>query len=616
MTKQLDPPIWLNAFIENSGDSLWGVDSDMRVVFFNQNFANLLTKVSGCKVEINKYFPDLCLLDRQKIWIDRILRALKNESFTVFDVIKSGEKSFYIEIQFKPVLDNENVVGVVCQATDHTNQKLNETSLLESEEMFRRIFDHAHIAISIQTKDKILLVNKAWEKITGYSQGEINLISPIDLVHPDKRVQISNLDIERLGGRETPENYEFHLITKDQKEKWIDLHASLIKIEGKNAVLLMGSDITQKKETENLVKKLSAAVTNSPSSIVITDKNAFIEYVNPHFCQFTGYSFDEVIGKDPKILQSGNTPVETYKDMWKTILKKQVWVGEFENKKKNGEIYWENARIAPLIGANDEITNFVAVKEDITEMKFAQKKLLETANELREMNAKKDKFFSIIAHDLRSPFVGLMELSRLLYTNIQEMEPQRVEYFLKLLNESSQNVFHLLENLLEWSKTQTGRIEYQPSKINLRAVAEESFNLILLNAQNKEIGLFNRIDINLWVLADRNMLLTIIRNLIGNAWKYTPRGGQISISSDVSASEPGKVKIIVTDTGVGIPVNVQNKIFKIEENYSTPGTEKEKGSGLGLILCKEFVEKHGGRIWCQSDGKNGTTFLFTIPLVH
>ena len=376
-----------------------------------------------------------------------------------------------------------------------------------------------------------------------------------------------------------------------------------INFEGQKAVLIVGSDITPKKETESLVRKLSAAVTNSPTSIVITDKNARIEYVNPHFSQFTGYSFEEVAGKDPKFLQSGNTPIEVYKNMWDTILAKQVWVGELENRKKNGDIYWETARIAPLVNEKDEITNFVAVKEDITDMKFAQKQLQQTADELKEMNAIKDKFFSIIAHDLRSPFVGLLELSKLLYLEHQQMDEEKRDYFLKLLSESARNVFQLLDNLLEWSKNQLGRIEYKPEKLKLRSIADNSCQLVQLNAQNKEISILNQIDEEILVLADKNMLMTIIRNLLGNALKYTPRGGKITISSEDSITNPHQIKVLISDTGIGIPVELQHKIFKIDENFSTPGTDKEKGSGLGLIICKEFVEKHGGRIWCQSDGK-------------
>ncbi len=605
--------LFFEAALNNSNYSIWVVNQQFELVLFNQYALTFFKKAYQLTLTTSKSFIADMPLNLMTLWQQRLSQAMQNETFTIFDTLSVPEGEIYIEVNFKPVVNGSEVIGVACQAKDITEQKLKEDSLRESEEKFRKVFDNAHVAISIQTKDRILLVNRNWEKLTGYTSEEAKSLSPISLVHPDNQQFITKLNSDKIYESPGSKNYEFHLLTRHNEEKWVELQASSIVFEGQQAILLVGSDVTHKKEKDKLLQKLSAAVTHSPTSIVITTMEAKIEYVNPYFCTFTGYSYEEVIGQDPKILKSGNTPVEVYRDMWDTLLSKKVWGGEFENRKKNGDLYWESARIAPLLDEKGEITHFIAIKEDITNLKNTQKNLEASKKELLDLNAKKDKFFSIIAHDLRSPFLGLVNLTELLHNNFDNLNPDKTRHFLRLLNESSQQVFQLLENLLEWSKTQTGRIEFNPATIKLTDLINDSIRLVQLNARQKEITIKNQVAPTLFVTADRNMLQTIIRNLLGNAIKYTPKGGLIKIEASEIHSGQNMTLISVIDNGIGIAIEKQNKIFKIGENYSTPGTESEKGTGLGLIICKEFVEIHHGKIWCESDGTNGTTFSFTVP---
>jgi len=504
--------------------------------------------------------------------------------------------------------ETEGLDGVI---SDITSRKEAEEMLKESEQKFKSIFENTSSLIAIQDNENIYLVNRAWENITGYSAEEAKQIHPIDLVHPQNREKFLDLSKKRLEGKVVPDNYHYHLIDKEGNEKWLDMSSSVILYEGKKSNLIIASDITERKKSDLQIKKLSAGIINTPSSIIITDIDGKIEYVNPFFCEFTGYSFDEVIGENPRILNSGNNDPQKFKELWNTILAGEVWYGELENKKKDGTIFWESARIAPIFDEEGIVISFVAIKEDITEQKRYQEMIEQSENDLRDLNAKKDKFFSIIAHDLRSPLVGLVGLTDILKDEYKELSEEKIQHYLKYANEASHNVFKLLENLLEWSKSQTGRVEFRPEPIDIKELIQDTFGVANIAAQNKNISLINNAFSDIKLSADKNMVFTILRNLISNAIKYSPNGGQI----EVNAKPNNRHMIIsVTDSGVGIPLDKQDKLFKIDENYSTKGTEKESGSGLGLIICKEFVEKHGGDIWCKSEEEKGSTFSFSLPV--
>jgi two-component system sensor histidine kinase/response regulator len=241
----------------------------------------------------------------------------------------------------------------------------------------------------------------------------------------------------------------------------------------------------------------------------------------------------------------------------------------------------------------------------------AQKDELHKLNiQLEETIASKDKFFSIIAHDLRSPFNTLIGFSDLLLKSFDDREPEEIKKFLKHINDSSQLGFNLLNNLLEWSRSQTGEIKYEPVLFDFAQLVDEVIDLHSGTAEKKKIKLDGSGLAIGEVNADRKMIYTVLRNLVSNALKFTQPGGEIRISGKDMGNE---FEISVSDSGVGIPANKLDKLFSISENISTQGTDNEMGTGLGLLLCKEFVEKNGGKIRVQSAVGKGSEFLFTIP---
>jgi signal transduction histidine kinase len=272
----------------------------------------------------------------------------------------------------------------------------------------------------------------------------------------------------------------------------------------------------------------------------------------------------------------------------------------------------------------DFIETFIKQAGIIIQKKIVVEDLKTSEIELKELNASKDKFFSIIAHDLRSPLGNFKEITKLLHESYDDfIETERIE-FLGLLKNSADNIYSLLENLLEWTTSQRGTIPFNPSDINLKLLSTNTVQLLKPIAENKQIEIINLIPISLTVKADAKMLNTIIRNLISNSIKFTSNGGRIEIgiknnklSDNLKKSDKiPDVCIYIKDNGIGMNNQTLEKLFRIDSDVSRPGTNNESSTGLGLILCKEFVEKHNGKIWAESEEGNGSTFYFTLAKVN
>ena len=236
--------------------------------------------------------------------------------------------------------------------------------------------------------------------------------------------------------------------------------------------------------------------------------------------------------------------------------------------------------------------------------------LAEKTKQLEELNADKDKFFSIIAHDLRSPFTGFLGLTKFIVENIEGWGKEKIKDITQKLYDAADNLYALLGNLLTWSRIQRGLIEHAPQMLDLAHVLNGNISLFMPNAKQKQITLTNAIAQETLVYADPQMADAVVRNLLSNALKFSNPGGTVSVSAVLHTQE---VQVVVADTGIGIPENRVSQLFRIDAKYKRAGTAGEQGTGLGLILCKELVEKNGGRVWVESVVDQGTTFTFTLP---
>lgn len=240
-------------------------------------------------------------------------------------------------------------------------------------------------------------------------------------------------------------------------------------------------------------------------------------------------------------------------------------------------------------------------------------KLKETENELKKRNQEKDRFFSIIAHDLKNPLSGFMGLTEMVMEKIDNFKQDELKHYIEIMNSSASQLYKLLANLLEWARLQMGNVKFEPTYNNLSELVDKVFYLLKGNTEKKSIKVENNISENLGFVFDLNMLESVLRNLISNAVKFTKPEGSISVSAK---TEDGNVIISVKDTGIGMPDKLKNKIFKLSEIVSRRGTNGEESTGLGLILCKDLVERNNGKIWFESEIETGTTFYISLPYVQ
>jgi two-component system sensor histidine kinase/response regulator len=238
--------------------------------------------------------------------------------------------------------------------------------------------------------------------------------------------------------------------------------------------------------------------------------------------------------------------------------------------------------------------------------------LVAARDELKKLNASKDTFFSIIAHDLRGPFSGFLGLSELLLDEYDDLDQAEISQIADSMHKAAKRLYSFLENLLEWSRTQMGRVEFFPSRLDVSETITRIYSLFSVTADEKKINTISNIPKGTFVFADNNMLNTILRNLISNALKFTKQGGEITVNTE--KKDDDFLIVSVSDNGVGMNDEAKDKIFRLDTKHSTPGTANEQGSGLGLLLCKDLVEKHNGTIWVDSEVGKGTIFSFTLPL--
>ena len=247
---------------------------------------------------------------------------------------------------------------------------------------------------------------------------------------------------------------------------------------------------------------------------------------------------------------------------------------------------------------------------DITKRIQHQNALKKSEKELKRLNATKDKFFAIIAHDLRNPFNQLLSFTELIYENIYEYSFEELKEYIGLLNKSAKNGFSLLENLLEWARSQSGKKEFNPQNFDIKTLIKKNINILKPTADNKKIEIISELTENLNTYSDYNMINTVLSNLISNAIKFTNINGKITLNA---IEKENNIQILIKDNGVGLSEKDINKLFKIDIHHSTKGTNNESGTGLGLILCYEFIKLNNGKIWVESKVSEGSTFYFTLP---
>ena len=453
------------------------------------------------------------------------------------------------------------------------------------------------------------------EMPAGYSP---TLQEGINFYAPEWKDIISGA-VTDCAEKDIPFDKELELITAKNKRIWVRAIGEAVKNQNGKIVGIHGAfqDISERKfselkrrESESKYRRLHKTMNDG---FVMVDMSGRIIEFNQPYQQMLGYSDEEIY----KLTYSDFTPEKWHAFESKIIDEEILPAGfshvyEKEYIRKDGTIFPVELRTFLIKDEKNENEGMWAIVRDITDRKKTESIMLENEARLRELNATKDKFFSIIAHDLKNPFNSIIGFSNILAQQVREIDLEEVEEYAEIIQRSSRRAMDLLTNLLEWSRLQTGRIQFHPEHIDLVELIERESDLLSDTARLKLIEISKKSPKKATVFVDKSMIGTALRNLISNAIKFSHPGDEIVISVE---QKPNEYEIAVIDKGVGIKEVSLGKLFHIEESYTTAGTQNEKGTGLGLILCKEFIEKHKGKIWVESEFGKGSTFRFTIPLI-
>ncbi|MDP3916465.1 MAG: PAS domain-containing sensor histidine kinase [Bacteroidota bacterium] len=399
---------------------------------------------------------------------------------------------------------------------------------------------------------------------------------------------------------------------KDGTEFPISLSTSVVQNEKGETPGMVGVavDISERKQTEKALQeselKYRNLIETMPDGFYrSTPEGKFLE-VNEAMVKMLGYgSKEELLAVDIKTQLYFKPEDRESRVLQENPLELDV----YPLKKKDGSAVWVEDHGWYVKDKAGNIIYHEGISRDITERKIWEMQLQKYSEKLQELNASKDKFFSIIAHDLKTPFNSILGFSEILKDEARNLDIETIEQYAGIINSTSKNTFRLLENLLDWARIQQSQILFRPGSVILKKLVAEVVETLIEIANSKLIAIINCIPDNLVVTADEDMLKTILRNLVSNALKFTAVNGKIEIKS---VSKVHAIEISVEDNGTGIKQDDIDKIFKIGSGFTKRGTGNEKGTGLGLMLCKEFVEKHGGKIWVKSEEGKGSTFTFSI----
>lgn len=491
-----------------------------------------------------------------------------------------------------------------------------ETGLTLSESTYQGIFNSLDDAIYIIDKDGYFLdVNIAAQRLYDYEKEYFINKTPEFLSAPG----LNDLDQtigyihEAYNGK--PVRFEFWGLRKDGSVFPKEIRLTSGIWFGQKIVIAVGREMTERNKAEEALKiseeKYRLLVQYSSDPIFSFNPDESYRFVNEAFANAFGKKPEAIIGKTPFDIfphDEAEKRLRLVRKVFETGEKGEI---EVKVATVQGEDRFFLTMVDPIKDTQGNILWVTCISKDITLRKKAEEELRLKNDLLKASSAEKDKFFSIVAHDLRGPMNGFLGLTSIMADDIEELSAFELKEIATTMRTSAVNIYRLIENLLEWSKMQRGKINFEPRQMFLKSSLTKSIELMQDTANKKGIELRINIPDHHVVFADIHMLETIVRNLLSNAIKFSFKGGIIEISAAKHENE--MMQIVVKDYGIGMSPEMMNKMFKLTENINRKGTEGEPSTGLGLILCKEFVNKQGGEIWAESIEGEGSSFFFTLP---
>lgn len=490
-------------------------------------------------------------------------------------------------------------------------RKQAQLSLRNSERHYRRLIENiSDIITIIDQNGKISYTSPSTMTVLGFPPEQMIGHDVREFIHRGDRadVEIETLyQSSKAAGKHKNKGvleYRVANAAGDYRllESTID---KFVQNDGTEGFILSSRDTTSRHEAEEEARKLQLVIEQTPSSVVVTDTEGRIEYVNPAFEKITGYQADEVIGENPRLLKSGKTPETTFVDMWQRITRGEIWRGEFINKKKNEEFYEESVLIIPIKNRRGDIANFVAVKENITQLKRAQR-------QAEQANRAKSEFLSRMSHELRTPLNAINGFSLLMLNSKKHALDEKQQNMTRQIHLAGNHLLQLINEILDLAKIESGELSLKLEAIDPREILRECFALIKPLAREKSLQVIDHVAAELPLLwVDATRLKQVLINLMSNAVKYNRSNGLVEVYAEPWGGH--FLRFDVCDCGIGIPVEKQKDIFTpFFRSHDTE--EKIEGTGIGLSITRQIVEIMGGEIGFESRENEGSRFWFTVPL--
>jgi PAS domain S-box-containing protein len=526
----------------------------------------------------------------------------------------------HVEATASPII-YEGQHGAVVFVQDITERIQSSQLLRESETKYRALVDNLTSGVVIHGEDTAILFSNAMAAtLLGLTNEQMLGKTAIDprwhfLTEDGVATPLADYPVNRVFASRAGFQHQILGVSRPDRTQpvWVIWNGyPVMNAEGRivQAVICF-TDITEQKLAQDAMRKLSRIIEQAPLSIIITNLAGSIEYVNPRFCAVTGYTPPEMLGQNPRLLKSEETPPAVYRDMWQLLRSGQVWSGELRNRKKNGELYLESAVIAPVVDPDGRITHYVALKDDIT----AQRRLIaettarmEKEHELSEM---KTRFISVTSHEFRTPMAAAMGSAEILINHLDHLAPAKRQELLGRITHSMHRMTEMLDEVLLLNRMDADRIEVRLGPVDLRLFLGNIVDEIRLgDQQGHVIDLQAAPDLGRWV-TDPNLLHHILTNLLSNAVRYSPPRSVITLRA---AQDPAQLEIAIEDQGIGVPAADMARIFEPFERGSNVGTIK--GTGLGLSIVKRMAGLLGGTITLTSPvtAAGGSCFTLGLPV--
>ncbi len=547
-------------------------------------------------------------------------------AFSGLEILKRAKEAGPYGYLIKPFAEQDLRTAIEMAIYKHHS----EVQLRESEARLQTITNSARDAIiMMDPRGLITFWNPAAEKILGYRSDEALGQELHQLLSPERfrpAFHAAHPNFLRTGeGAAVGKTRELAACHKDGREIQVALSLSAVEIKGGWHAVGMIRDITAQKAAEEKMRLQSTALEATVNSVVITDTLGTIEWVNPAFCRITGYTFEEAIGQNPRVLKSGKQPTEYYTGMWRTITAGKNWTGEFINRRKDGTLYTESVSITPVKNESGQIAHFVAIKQDVTALKQSMADLSLAHTELLNKNVALDEalvearaaaeaksaFLSTMSHELRTPMNGVIGMASLL-KDTPPLTDEQMEY-IDTITSSGDTLLTLINDVLDFSKIEANHMEIERFPFDVRRCIDETLDIVGVKAREKHLDLAAEIDSSVppAILGDVVRLRQVLTNLLGNAIKFTAKG-EVVVELRCEPAPDGAHRLFfrVRDTGIGIPEDKIDRLFKLFSQMDSSTTRVYGGTGLGLAISQRLVGLMGGQIEVSSEPGAGSVFFF------